>query len=439
MLNKVIILSLSLLLLVAPEAVSKKKAKPKEPAPSAVKKKKKPRNSNGTHMFIVITPDEYYKDLSKMALAVGLKLSSKNAILAMPYNESLTKPPKTEYTPIYKKKYKKGVKMFKKGKYSKAVKLLKDAVDGLSQFREKYGPSYKVKRRLALSYLYLGAAQLMDALTDDAKGSFRLGFSVFPGYPLPKSAFKVAATLEVFNKSIEPPGFGSGTVIANSDVKGFVYLDGNLVGVTPAIIENVPPGRHAVTFARYGYKPLFQEVTVKDQEKAVTEFKVAKSDNFKEISSQINTIDSQLLNKDGVPPELATMAKKMRVDNIVIFRANANDTEISWYNAKLNAWHKRVRRRNVVPGNLNKTVVNELFKIKPVIDLAKVSENDKKCYADRDCGEGSCVGGRCVLETPIYKKWWFWTAIGAGVAAAGGGTYMILKLKNRPEFEVTTP
>lgn len=36
----------------------------------------------------------------------------------------------------------------------------------------------------------------------------------------------------------------------------------------------------------------------------------------------------------------------------------------------------------------------------------------------------------------IYQKWWFWTLIGAGVAGAGTGAYLLLKPEDRLQFEV---
>ncbi|MBU1218853.1 PEGA domain-containing protein [Myxococcota bacterium] len=402
-------------------------------------KKKDGRKPGGTHLFIVISPDEYYKTLSMMAVEIGQKLAKKSSIIAVPFIESDAVIPKAEWDAVYKDKYKKGVKLFKKGKYPKAVKLLQSTVNGFKDLITKYGLTYKIRRRLSIAYYYLGGAQALDALTENAKGSFRSAYSLFPMYPQPKSVFKQEAIGKLFSSSIEPTKAGSGTLIVNSPVKGFVFINGHLITTTPAIIEDIAPGRHSVAFGRLGFNPVFQEVEVKSAEKTVVDFKTTPVANSKAFFHTLDTIDNQLVNKSSVPEGILEIARKVRVDNIIILRANANDTEVSWYNMKLNVWHKRVRRRNAVIGDLNKEVVKEVFNQKKVIDLATVREKDKKCFSDRDCGEGTCIAGRCTDDTPVYKKWWFWTAIGVGAAALGGGSYFLIKMKNRPEFRFSTP
>jgi tetratricopeptide (TPR) repeat protein len=40
------------------------------------------------------------------------------------------------------------------------------------------------------------------------------------------------------------------------------------------------------------------------------------------------------------------------------------------------------------------------------------------------------------LDVPVYKKWWFWTAIGGGLAlVAGGGTAAAIVVANQPTTE----
>lgn len=46
---------------------------------------------------------------------------------------------------------------------------------------------------------------------------------------------------------------------------------------------------------------------------------------------------------------------------------------------------------------------------------------------------GDLVGGpRPGDETPVYKKWWFWTGVGVVAAGIAGGTYYALKGKPQP-------
>ncbi|MBU1241322.1 hypothetical protein KJ865_16535, partial [Myxococcota bacterium] len=125
--------------------------------------------------------------------------------------------------------------------------------------------------------------------------------------------------------------------------------------------------------------------------------------------------------------------------NVIFIRASANDTETSWYEDTNESWQKRVRRENAVPGSMETILWKKLMVPKPIFDLGDISSNVGRCFSERDCPGGECIGGRCVSTTPFYKTWWFWTAVGVGVSALGGGTYLLLKIKNRPAFEFSTP
>ena len=60
---------------------------------------------------------------------------------------------------------------------------------------------------------------------------------------------------------------GKGQISVNSIPMGAeVYLDGRRVAETPAIIKDVPSGKHVLEFRLEGYKPKRVEVEVKTGE-----------------------------------------------------------------------------------------------------------------------------------------------------------------------------
>jgi PEGA domain len=399
----------------------------------------KTKKATGTHMLLVICPEEYWKSVGDIAYRTAKKLINQGAQFGMPFLESNKNPPDDEFSAVFKSNYKKGTKLFKKQKIKKAKNLLLKAVEGFNNLKKKYGLSYKVRRRLALSYLYLGASQLLDAQIDQAKLSFRHANSIFPNYPLPKSAFSNQTAMQLYTSAIQRPGKGTGTLIISSTIPGFVFLNGNIVGVAPLTINKVDAGTHVVTFARMGYKPLMTSVIIPAHQKGVANFIPKKVSLFRKTKGKLKKIEASLRISKNIPKALNEISTKIRIPNVLLFRAGANDTEISWYNREINKWQKRVRRQNFVPGSVNDNVIGILFKPKPVIDLGVVVSTGGKCYSDADCPDGKCMNSNCIPTSPVYKRWWFWTAIGVGAAVLGTGTFLILQLQNRPAFDITSP
>lgn len=393
----------------------------------------------GTHMVVIIAPEEYWKNLAQFSYKTLRSLIGESVVFAMPVFDDADDPPAEEYKAIYNKIYKKGVNAFKEQDYPEAIKQLQAAGTGFDGLIKKYGLSYTLRCRIVLSYLYLGAAQILDAQIDEAKVSFRMANSWFPNYPLPKAAFEEETPRNVFAQAIERPGRGTSSIVVNSSVSGHLFLNGLWVGEAPQNIENVSAGTHFLTWARLGYKPITLKLSVPENDKAVADFNPVPDPNKKQMDTFLSTLDEHLRQKVNVPPILADFAVRTRVENIIVFRATANETEVSWYNAKSGGWQKRVRRAAAVPGTLATQVENFLFIPTPVLDLKSETPDKNKCYADSDCGSGRCVAGTCQSTKPLLKEWWFWTAVGVGAVGLGAGAYFLFQMQNRPMLELTTP
>ncbi|MDA3863460.1 MAG: PEGA domain-containing protein [Deltaproteobacteria bacterium] len=399
------------------------------------------KKSNGSHLVLFFGTPSYWKKSSEQLIKLYPQLIQGGKYLTIPFIE-VPKTPKKEYIYIYAKFYFKGKKAFSNQKYAKARKLLSQAGDQFFKLAQKSGFSYKLRRRISLSYLYLGAAQLFDALIDEANISFRKAYMVYPGYPLPSSAYKGEATKKAFERAMVYPGKSGGvySLQVKSPVTGQVFINGHFVGVTPITVEGIQKGVHALTWARLGYKPSFQMIKTGDSKKTVVEIKPKKADNYATLSTKIEETGKFLRqNKNDVPPFLPELTKKVRNNDILVFRSSVNDAEISWYDKDIGSWKKRVRKQNIIPGNLSDKTVANLFKPTPVYDMDKIVEAQLRCYSSRDCSRGDCIAGKCVVSSPIYKKWWFWTAIGVGAAALGAGTYFLFQVQNRPVFEFSSP
>jgi len=401
--------------------------------------KPKPKVSPGSHMVIILAPDEYWKDLAKFSYKTLKSLMGQDATFAIQVHDGAEDPPVDDFKAINGKPYKKGVKLFKEQEYPSAIKQLQAAATGFDALIAKHGLSYPLRRRVVLSYMYLGAAQMLDAQTEEAKTSFRMANNWFTNYPLPKAAFEDETARNLFNQAIERPGRGSSSIIVNSSVPGHLYLNGLWVGAAPRNIEKVSAGTHILTWARVGYKPLTVKLVVPENDKSVADFTPVAAADKKDVDAFLTGLDTHLRQKPNVPSALADFAVRMRVDNVIVFRTTASETEISWFNSKSGGWQKRVRRQAAVPGSIATQVEGLLFQPSPVMDMGSASADKNKCFSDSDCGDGRCVGGICQSSAPLIKQWWFWAAVGVGVAALGTGTFFLVQMQNRPILEITSP
>ncbi|MCB9555626.1 MAG: hypothetical protein H6707_05945 [Deltaproteobacteria bacterium] len=82
------------------------------------------------------------------------------------------------------------------------------------------------------------------------------------------------------------------------------------------------------------------------------------------------------------------------------------------------AWAKDGRwsnRQNATHRGVAKQTTRTLLQQSEQLDAPQ-------CATAADCGLNlHCVKGRCKGSTPFYKKWWFWTAVGAAAIGAGVG------------------
>lgn len=99
-----------------------------------------------------------------------------------------------------------------------------------------------------------------------------------------------------------------------------------------------------------------------------------------------------------------------------------------WYRSKRGVYKGDTRR--VVAAILRRKVRRRAVP-PPALQL---TTGERPCTLDSQCRfKETCVNGRCTSVTPFYKKWWFWTLVGAAVA---GATVAIVVPLTRPDGPV---
>jgi hypothetical protein len=101
-----------------------------------------------------------------------------------------------------------------------------------------------------------------------------------------------------------------------------------------------------------------------------------------------------------------------------------------WYRSKRGVYKGDTRR--VVASVIGRRRVARRRAVPP--PALQLAAGVRPCTLDSQCRfKETCVDGRCTSVTPFYKKWWFWTLVGAAVA---GATVAIVVPLTRPDGPV---
>jgi tetratricopeptide (TPR) repeat protein len=318
-----------------------------------------------------------------------------------------------------------------------AIRRLKRVIAKIKPLIVQQGTKPGLLRRYMQAYNYLGAAYQLNANTFAAKAAFRIVLSIDPDRKLKAKYFtaEVIATFEKLKRSLRK----GGTLRVNTDGSTLVIVDGRLRGVAPVVIQGLHPGEHIVELRRLGYLRITRFVTVDAQTGGTLKARVVKDLNESALRKQMETVEKALRQSKRPVDAVAKLAALLKVNQILLCRASLDDGEASLFDADTKKFVKRVRRISALPGTPPSTNIATALKNRtPTLDLqGGLAASGGSCEDSDDCTDGYCLSGQCVSETPVYKKWWFWTVIGLAVGAVAGGAAILGTMPQRPTIQIT--
>ena len=187
--------------------------------------------------------------------------------------------------------------------------------------------------------------------------------------------------------------------------------------MAPTTLTGLTPGTHLVRVQAPGYRPeaIWVEVKVGASSRVTLTLKAGKK--LRTFTSAAATARGELAGSR--PGDGATrLMKLVKADSLVlVVSAPGGQVQATW--SEGGYWVKR-HQAKVAEGR------HPLF-ARHFFDQGASVTPELECRGDSDCQEGRFCSrdGRCVPGqtasggAPVYKKWWFWTIIGAVVV---GGT-----------------
>jgi hypothetical protein len=287
-----------------------------------------------------------------------------------------------------------------------AVKLLTQAVEGLSRVL----PHIK-KQELADAMMALGVAQFEGGDRRSARATFvrlytwRLDYRFDPNRYPPQ----LLGPIEEARKEVERQKRGS-LEIRSEPAAVQAYVDGKYVGVTPTFAEGLPVGEHFVTLKRGGFKKAVTPALVSAKLQQLVSVTLERSDKYLLIEQALNRIETQL-GQVTLDRSVDNLREALFLDHAVFVRpVRVKDGGLG---LEVYLYDLRTRRQLAVV----KSAIADGDSKKQIEPVATALYANVDYNAELVMPNDEAPPPRPVVRKKFYKTWWFWTV--AGVAAAG--------------------
>lgn len=409
--------------------------RPAQRANNAWARKSKERQDKPKLKVIVIAERSNWNTAAKVAHSVSKKFTEKGRLPAVPTVRAVD-----ETDPIYQAFRMagiKGIRAYRKMDFKAAIGHLSQAVDRLEKAMTKYGPSVFLIKKMVNAQYYLGACHLGQGDVKEAERAFLVAASYDPN-GTPSSRRFSPDVIKAFQKALKSRAENTGMVVIRANEPARLFVDGHDYGAVPQTIKSLPLGRHFFLLYRKGYLQVAKFMDLDSAAGTNWRVNVSRDPDQPKVPQLIAAIDRELRKKRKAGPLVAKLADNLGAEQVVICRASVDEAEASWYDVKSKTFVKRVRRANPVPGEpASEDIADALFAKKPVYDLG--TKLVARCVSDDDCSEGRCIAGKCVVDVPFYKKWWFWVAVGVSAAAAAAAGAVVGTMPEKPILRIGHP
>jgi hypothetical protein len=315
-----------------------------------------------------------------------------------------------------------GQAMLRRGQAKQAALKLQGATTQLARVL-----AWTQKQDLASAQLYLGTAQAMAGDNKAAIATF-VALLVWRPETLPDPDLQPAVVMPIWGKAQEQvANLGTGSIDLESTPDGaLAYVDGNLVGFTPTVLDGLTEGTHYVTLRRAGSMRTVEPVKVSSKAVVKVSPTLVTSAHAADLADAAALLEGRLgdpIAKAEAQAGLAGIADLLGVEQVVVVTVLPGDGQYRTYvystdgGVRLGTTDVTVGDRD--PEEAFAEAGTELYR---QVGLAKVKP---KAIAKRPAAEGK-------HGPSIFGKKWFWIGVG-GVVVAGVATTLIIGATNGPD------
>ena len=186
------------------------------------------------------------------------------------------------------------------------------------------------------------------------------------------------------------------------------YVDGRFVGVTPNTAFGLRAGTHFATYKMAGYVKAAQKITVSGQVQQRYNKELNRSDKFLLLKQTLNNVKADL-GQEKATATMVDLRSFLFIDQVVFARVlpGEEDDQVT-----IKAYLYDLRSR---------TRLNQASSTMAMAAAGDLTELSRSLYLHARY-DGTLATPEepapppPAKRTPIYATWWFWTAIGVGVA-----------------------
>lgn len=184
-----------------------------------------------------------------------------------------------------------------------------------------------------------------------------------------------------------------------SPVPAAVSLDGRLLGVTPALLHGVPPGAHVLAVEADGFRRDVRVVRVKG---GAVRRQLEPARRAALLDQAMKNMPAQV-ERDATGPALRDLRSLFFADQAILIELHGRDVTAHLYDLKVGLRVRRVVRQLETPRETGREVVEALYR---GLDPRAPGLTAPEIETPEEVGR------------PYHERWWFWPAVGVGVAAA---------------------
>ena len=302
-------------------------------------------------------------------------------------------------------------KLYDSLEFAKARAGFKTAIKFQRQSIQYGSPSKDYLKTLQ----YLAAAAFYDGDKDAAMSHFS-EFLAFDPKLKPDEGVFSPDVLKVFEEA-KAKEWKKGSMKLKSTPNAEVYVNGRYRGITPLKVSKLVPANYLIQFRSPGYDVVLQWIAVEPEGVAEVSSELKEGPQYKTYAHALVAVNPEL--KTGRPgPTVTRLRALLGAESLILVVRRGKKIQATWAQDKY--WVKRYQ------GTV-KRGKERAFAAKLLTSKAPVVVPKAQCSRSADCTSGKqCLNGKCIAQgtsVPVYKKWWFWTIVGAVVV---GGTVGVI-------------
>jgi len=322
--------------------------------------------------------------------------------------------------------YQNGRDAFAKLELDSAILTLSDAVDQLIAVLP-----YIKKQELADAMMALAVAQQQQKGKNPAmQATLRRLVTWRPTYQVDTEQFPAAINDPLEAARAYQAQQPQGQVKVLSEPTGAqVFVDGEFAGTAPLTVEHLTVGEHYVTFKKLGFKRGLRVANIIKDRPAQVLGKLDRSEKFLLVEQAIGRV-GPMMGQKRLDKVVDNLRETLFLDHAIFLRMQRAASQSSGVeDVTVNAYLYDLRSRSLLSEKSERIRVQNGVPAEGVMALLADKLYEGVDYDAVEQKPDDAPLPVVVQQKPLYKRWWFWTAI--GVVVAGGASALAVGLTLR--------